>query len=147
MKVAACFLLLLIFSFSLWAIPDDEFKTPKSIYTCYRIDLVKAEAAYDRVIWPNSDYNNVCSLSFKIRSINPAHFYYTRSWRDPIFCKKFIKDWNKFSYRKLKVCIAGYLHGPDKIKYEDREVLEESGPWEVIRIGKWCKSYFEGNCD
>ena len=127
--------------------PGTKPESLKPITTCYRIELVKTEAYYEMTTWQSSTESLMCGLSFSIEGINPIHIYYSRSWYDPSYCKAFLKDWNRFSKRRVKVCIAGGLDDPTEKIYRGRVALKQSAPWEVVRIGKWCREHFAGSCD
>lgn len=114
-------------------------------YACYPMKLVKAETTYERVDWPTSKENDLCSIEFNVNSVNPRRFYYTRSWKYPSYCRQFMKDWNRFAREKKTVCISARLS--DQKTADGKKIIEQYGPWEVIRIGKWCRSYFGGGCD
>jgi hypothetical protein len=135
---------ILMISFGAFAASDNDFK---DMYLCFRAPLVKVKAHYDSVRWPDSDFANVCSLSLTIDATNPSYFYYSRKWRDPDLCKKFVKNWNNLKNENKKVCIAARLGSPEKVQRNGNELLERSAPYEVIKIGNWCHSYFDGYCD
>lgn len=139
-------IIILFISFSIFAQNEvDEFKGQ---YICFKSHLIKVKANYERVRWPGTQFTNVCSLSFNIDSVNPAHFYYSRGWHDPLYCKKFLNEWNVLRKKHKKFCIAAEQHGLRKAKYKGKDILRESGYWEIIRSGKWCRSYFiRDNCD
>lgn len=140
-------ILTLFLSFNLLAANDDEFK---DMYLCFNISEVKLNIEYDRVRWPDSQFNDVCSINIMIaqNQTNPAYFYYSRNWRYPALCKKFLKDWSKLKKDKnRKVCIAARLGTADKEMKNGKEFLERSAPYEVIKSGKWCHGYFTGYCD
>ncbi len=141
------FILLILFV-SLNVFADKDADEYKGQYTCFKANLIQVSADYERVRWPGSKYNNVCSLSLNIYSIKPAHFYFTRSWRDPSYCKKFTKDWAGLRKQNKKVCIAADQVSLHKIKRNGIEILEQSGYLEIIRSRKWCHSYFDrDNCN
>ncbi len=117
------------------------------MYLCFPIGQIEVNAEYDRVRWPNSDLNNVCSLGFHIRKTNPAYFYYSRSWRDPSYCKSFMHKWAELKKENKEICIAARLDPPNKKKYKGKEFFQRSAPYEVIKSGNWCHSYFDGYCD
>lgn len=145
MKVQLIFTLLIPFNVFAEDFDANEYKGQ---YICFRSSIVEAKANYERVRWPGSQLTNVCSISFSIYSISPAHFYYTRGWRDPEYCKMFMKEWNDLRKKNKKVCIAADQNPPEKVKYKGKDILEQSAPWEIIRSGKWCRSYFvRDNCD
>lgn len=133
-----------IFLFYVHASKDNEFR---GSYICFNINLIKVKVNYERVRWPGSDFNNVCSLSFSINSTKPAYFYYSRGLRDPDYCKEIINEWEKYKNENRKVCIAARLDPPEIERYMGVKILERSAPYEIIRIGKWCHSYFEGYCE
>lgn len=118
----------------------------KDAYSCFDIKQVKADVDYDRVQWNSKKFINVCELGFRITSITPHYLYLTRNWRSPAYCKKFIREWEKLKKENRTVCIAAYLSYPEKKKYQGKEILEQSGFWEVIKSENWCHTYFVGNC-
>ena len=144
MNKIALTLFIFMISFYAFAASDDEFK---DMYICFRIHLIKLKVNYDRVRWPDSDFTNVCSLNLTIDSTNPSYFYYSRKWRDPDLCHKFIKDWNELKKENKRVCIAARLESFSKKTFKDKEFFERSAPYEVIKSGSWCHSYFDGYCD
>jgi hypothetical protein len=140
-------ILTFILSFNLFAANDDEFK---KMYLCFDITEMELNIDYDRVRWPDSQLTDVCSININVPAKNsePAYFYYSRSWIDPDFCKKFSLNWNELNKEKdRKVCIAARLDSADKIKRNGKEILERSASYEVIKSGNWCHSYFSGYCD
>ncbi len=138
-------ILTLFFSLKTFSANDDEFK---GMYSCFNIHQIKLNINYERVHWPNSQLNDVCDVSFNIDSTTPTYFYYTRGWHDPSFCKKILEDWNKLKEdTNRKVCIAARLDPAEKRKIGEKEFLERSAPYEVIKSGKWCHSYFGGYCN
>lgn len=137
-------LLVLLSSTHLFAAGDDEFK---SLYRCFDIHLVKIEIERDRVRWPGSSFTNVCSISLTIDSTSLTYFYYSRGWRYPELCNQFAKDWNDLKKKNKEVCIAARLDPPDRREDKGKEFLQKSGPYEVIKSGNWCHSYFDGYCD
>lgn len=141
--------ILFLMSFSAFAeVEADDLEEYNGQYICFRSHLIKVRAEYDRVRWPDSAFTNVCSLSLQVVATNPSYFYITRKWRDPIYCKKFLRDWTELRKKNKKVCIAADLWPVKKVKYKGKVILERSGYWEIIRSGKWCRSYFvRDNCD
>lgn len=144
MNILISTIFILMISFGAFAASDDEFK---DMYLCFKIQLINVKAHYERVRWPDSAFINVCSLNLTIDATNPSYFYYSRKWRDPDLCKRFIKDWNELKKENRKVCIAARLGLPEKVQQNGKELFERSAPYEVIKSGPWCHSYFDGHCD
>lgn len=144
MNILKSIIFFLMISFGGFAASDDEVK---DMYLCFKIQLIKAEVHYDRVRWPDNDFTDVCSISLTIDATNPSYFYYSRKWRAPDLCKKFTKDWNDLKKENKKVCIAARLDSPEKVLRSGKEYFEKSAPYEVIKSGQWCHSYFDGYCD
>ncbi len=128
------------------ALADTNSDKFKDAYTCFDIRQVKADVEYDRVQWNSKKFINVCELGFRITSTTPNYLYLTRNWRTPGYCREFIREWKKLEKENKTVCIAAYLSYPEKKKYQDKEILEQSGFWEVIKSENWCHTYFSGNC-
>lgn len=144
MKIVFLLIILLISSNALGTVKkSDKFK---NMYTCFNIKQVEASVEYDKVQWISEDYINVCELGLRITSLPHSYSYLTRNWRSPGYCKKFMKEWEKLKKESKKICIAAYLSYPEKRKYKGREILEQSGFWEVIKSENWCHTYFVGNC-
>jgi|GEM_PF-2368735 hypothetical protein len=122
---------------------SDKFK---NMYTCFDIKQVEASVEYDNVQWINEDKIDVCELGFRISSSPYSYSYLTRNWRSPLYCNKFMKEWKKLKKGNEKICIAAYLSSTGKRKYKGKEILEQSGFWEVIKTENWCHTYFVGNC-
>ncbi len=118
----------------------------KDMYTCFDIKQVEAIVEYDNVQWISEEGVDVCDLGFRISSSPHSYSYSTRNWRSPLYCKKFMKEWEKLKKGNEKVCIAAYLFSPEKRKYKGNEISEKSGFWEVIMTENWCHTYFKGNC-
>lgn len=122
---------------------DDEFKNS---YLCFDKDLVKVDIERDRVQWPSSDFTNVCSIGITINMNGVRYFYYSRGWRYPQLCKQFVENWNRYIKTNKKICIAARLDPLIKIE-KGKKTVEQSAPYEIIRIGNWCHSYFDGYCE
>jgi hypothetical protein len=118
----------------------------KDAYNCFEIRQVKVDVEYDRVQRNSKKFNDVCELGLRITSTSPNYSYITRNWRTPAYCKKFMSEWEKLKKENRTICIAAYLSYPEKKKYQDKEILEQSGFWEVIKSENWCHTYFSGNC-
>lgn len=145
MKSTVLAILLCITPIHVLAGNDDEFK---GSYICFKVSLIKANANYERVRWPSSSLTDVCSINLSVNSTKPSYYYYSRGWRDPDLCRKFMKEWNEITKENRKVCIAARLDSPEKVQQKNRkEFLERSAPYEVIKSGSWCHSYFDGYCN
>ena len=139
--------ILILFALSstyLFAASNDEFK---SLYKCFDIHLVKIEIERDRVRWPGNSFTNVCSIGLTIDSTTPTYFYYSRGWRSPELCNQFVKDWSDLKKKNKEVCIAARLDPIEKKEDMGKEFFQRSAPYEVIKSGNWCHSYFDGYCD
>lgn len=123
---------------------DDEFKES---YICFKTNLIKVNIHYERAPWPDSSLTDVCSIGLSIIVTKPSYHYYSRGWRYPDLCRKFVQDWNELKKENKKVCIAARLDLPKKVQRNGKTFLERSAPYEVIKSGSWCHSYFDGYCN
>jgi hypothetical protein len=55
--------------------------------------------------------------------------------------------WEKLKKENKEVCIAARLDPHTKEKSNGKEFFQSSAPYEVIKSGSWCHSYFEGYCN
>lgn len=141
---SALMILLCITSIHALAGNDDEFK---GSYICFKTSLIKVNVHYERTPWPDSSLTDVCSLSLTINATKPSYYYYSRGWRYPDLCRKFMSDWDGLKKENKKVCIAARLDLSEKVQKSGKTFLERSAPYEIIKSGSWCHSYFDGYCN
>jgi hypothetical protein len=137
------FSLLLILSTSIFA-KNDKFQ---NLYTCFDVNKVKVEIEWDKVQWPGTRFVDVCSIGLTIDRETLSYFYFSRGWRYPKLCTQFMSDWSYIRKNNKKVCIAARLDPPRKKIKNGKHFLERTAPYEVIKSGSWCHSYFDGYCE
>jgi hypothetical protein len=148
MKLTFLLTILLIYLNVLADENKDEFKIIDEMYRCFNIKKVAINLEYDRIQWSlNEGFTDVCLFSFHVSSNNIYYQYLNRRWRSPLYCKKFMDEWSNLKKEDRKICIAAYLSDPEKIKHKGKDLLKQSGYWEVVKSEKWCHSYFMGNCE